>query len=119
MVRRYPGGVTDPTPQKAPEVTTRELAEALKAGAVLIDVRRPDEYAEKRVPGAVLIPLDELGARVDEVPADGTVFVICAAGGRSLTAATALNGIGRTTVSVAGGTNKWAAEDRPVETGPV
>ena len=111
--------MSETTPPKAPEVTTDELAEALDAGAVLIDVRRSDEYAEKRVPGAVLIPLDELGARVDEVPGDGTVFVICAVGGRSLTAATALNGIGRTTVSVAGGTNKWANEGRPIETGPV
>jgi rhodanese-related sulfurtransferase len=111
--------VSETSPVKAPEVTTDELAEALAAGAVLIDVRRADEFAEKRVPGAVLIPLDELGTRVDEVPATGTVFVICAVGGRSLTAATALNGIGRTTVSVAGGTNKWAGEGRPIESGPV
>lgn len=109
--------MTDHRP-KAPEVTTAQLAAALAQGAMLIDVRRPDEFAEKRVPGAVLIPLDQLGERVDEVPADGTVYLICAAGARSLNAAAALNGIGKSTVSVAGGTNRWAEEGRPIETGP-
>lgn len=104
-------------PQKAPEVTTADLAAALDGGAYLLDVRRPDEWAEKRVPGAVLIPLDELGTRVDEVPTDRTVFVICAVGGRSLNAATALNANGWDAVSVAGGTNRWEQEGRPVHRG--
>jgi rhodanese-related sulfurtransferase len=103
----------------APEVGFDELAAALKAGQPVIDVRNPDEYAEVRVPGVVLIPLPELSERLDEVPKGERVLVICAAGGRSLTAATALNEAGYDTVSVAGGTNGWAAEGRPVETGPV
>jgi rhodanese-related sulfurtransferase len=103
---------------KPPEVDLDTLARALEAGAPLIDVRRPDEYAEKRIPGARLIPLDELAGRAEEVPTGETVYVICAAGGRSLTAAAALNQAGWDAVSVAGGTNKWAEEGRPIETGP-
>ena len=101
----------------APEVDTTRLAEALEEGAVLIDVRMPDEYVQVHVPGARLIPLPELGQRVDEVPQGQQVFVICAGGGRSLAAAEALNNAGWDTVSVAGGTKAWVAEGRPVEAG--
>lgn len=102
---------------QAPEVDTAMLATALEQGAVVIDVRMPDEYIEMHVPGAVLIPLPELGARADEVPKGEQVFVICAAGSRSLVAAEALNNAGWDTVSVAGGTKAWAAEGRHVDTG--
>ncbi len=105
------------TPSPAPEVSTDELASALDSGAYVLDVRRDDEYAEKHVPGVVLIPLDQLGARVAEVPTDCPVWVICAAGARSMNAATALRGVGVDAVSVAGGTNKWVEEGRPFETG--
>lgn len=103
---------------RAPEVDTARLAEVLDEGAVVIDVRMPDEYVEAHVPGAVLIPLPELGERATEVPTGQQVFVICAAGSRSLAAAEALNNAGWDTVSVAGGTRAWVAEGRPVHTGP-
>ena len=107
-----------PELQPPPEVTTAELAAALDSeGAFVLDVRRADEYAEKHLPGVVLIPLDELGARVDEVPTDRTVWVVCAVGGRSLKAAHALRGVGIDAVSVAGGTNRWVEEGRPFDTG--
>ncbi len=105
------------TPSPAPEVTTDELAAALDSGAYVLDVRRDEEFAEKHVPGVVLIPMDQLGARVDELPTDREVWVICAVGGRSLKAATALRGAGIDAVSVAGGTNKWVEEGRPFDTG--
>ena len=109
--------MTDTAAETPPEVDLDPLARDLEAGAVLIDVRRPDEYAEKHVPGARLIPLDELSSRAGEAPQGETVYVICAVGGRSLTAAAALNQAGWDTVSVAGGTNKWAEEGRPIVTG--
>lgn len=103
---------------QAPEVSTDELAGALERGAPLVDVRMPDEYEEMHVPGAVLIPLPELGSRTGEVPAGERVYVICASGGRSAAAAVALNRAGWDAVSVAGGTKAWAAEGRPLHTGP-
>jgi rhodanese-related sulfurtransferase len=104
---------------QAPEAGTDELATALDAGAVLVDVRMPDEFQVVRVPGARLIPLPELGQRTDEVPTGQRVYVICATGVRSLVAAEALNRAGWDTVSVAGGTKAWADEGRPVESGPI
>lgn len=106
----------EPTP--APEVDLDTLALALAEGAPLIDVRTPEEYAQVRVPGARLIPLDQLGARTDEVPRDQRVYVICALGGRSMAAATALANAGWDAVNVAGGTNRWVEEGRPMESGP-
>lgn len=103
---------------QAPEVDTAELASALDAGAVLVDVRMADEYEVMHVPGALLIPLPELSTRAGEVPGGQRVYVICASGSRSLVAAEALNRGGWDTVSVAGGTKAWAAEGRPLRTGP-
>ncbi len=93
------------------------LATAHVQGAIVVDVRQPDEYVEAHVPGAVLIPLGELAARQSEIPAGDPLYVICAAGGRSLTAAAALAEAGYPAVSVAGGTNGWIAAGHPVVSG--
>jgi rhodanese-related sulfurtransferase len=99
------------------EVDLDTFADAYAQGVTLIDVRNPDEYEEAHLAGAVLIPLGELEDRVDEVPKDTSVYVICAAGGRSLRATHALVGAGYDAVSVAGGTKGWVASGRPVVTG--
>ena len=99
-----------------PEIDIAELARRHAAGAPIIDVRNRDEYVEGHVPGAVLIPLGELGSRWQEVP-DGEVLVICKSGARSAKAVEALNGAGRTTINVAGGTTAWIDAGHPVVTG--
>jgi rhodanese-related sulfurtransferase len=57
--------------------------------------------------------------RMAEIPSDGTLYVICALGGRSRAAAEFLRSNGIDAVNVAGGTNAWVAADFPVETGRV
>ena len=106
-----------PLEPDAPEVGLDELAGALKEGALLVDVRMPDEYAAGHVPEAVSIPLPELGARVHDIGKDHRVYVICATGARSLAAAQAMNNAGWDAVSVAGGTKGWRAEGRPITYG--
>lgn len=100
-----------------PEVGLDELEAALAQGAVLIDVRMPEEYEDMHVPGAIHMPLSELSARSNEIPRDQRVYVICASGSRSLAAAGALNRGGWDTVSVAPGTKGWFQAGRPVESG--
>jgi rhodanese-related sulfurtransferase len=100
-----------------PEVDLEAFAAAHAAGATVLDVRNPDEYTAGHVPGAVLIPLPELVARQDEIPVGDPLYVICAVGGRSLTATQALVESGRAAVSVAGGTNGWIERGGPVVTG--
>lgn len=111
------GTRTSVAPMTVPEIDVDELAEKRKAGAPLIDVREPDEYAEAHVPGATLIPLGTVTERVDEVPSEGTVYVICAKGGRSLRAAEFYRAQGIDAVNVAGGTTAWVDAGHPFDTG--
>ncbi|MDG2907718.1 MAG: rhodanese-like domain-containing protein [Acidimicrobiales bacterium] len=101
-----------------PEIDVDELELRLAEGAPLVDVREPDEFEQARVPGALPIPLGEVPARVEEVPGDGTVYLICAMGGRSLAAAEFLRTRGIDAVNVLGGTEAWLVAGFPVETGP-
>ena len=101
-----------------PEIDVDELADRREAGQVVLDVRTPEEFHEVRVPGAVLIPLQEIVERIDEIPGNGPLPVICAGGGRSHQAAEYLRGQGIDAVNVIGGTNAWVNAGFPVEEGP-
>jgi rhodanese-related sulfurtransferase len=96
-----------------PEIDVDELEAVRSAGAVLFDVREPDEYDDAHVPGAVLVPLATVPERVDEFPTEGAVYIICASGGRSRRAAEFLRGNGVDAVNVAGGTKAWLAAGKP------
>lgn len=97
-----------------PEVEVAEAARLVEGGAWLLDVREPAEWDAGHSPLAVWIPLGELGARLDEVPSDRTVAVVCRSGGRSAAATEALRGTGIDAVNVAGGMKSWAVEGLPV-----
>ena len=101
-----------------PEIDVGELARLREAGVVLVDVREPDEYESFHVPGAQLIPLAEVPERIEEIPSDERVYVICAGGGRSAKAVDFLNKQGHDTVNVAGGSKAWLEAGHPVEHGP-
>jgi rhodanese-related sulfurtransferase len=97
------------------EVTTDELAEALDP--YVLDVRRTEEWVEQRIAGVTLIPMDQVQARLSEIPKDKRVWVVCAVGGRSGRVAEFLRQKGYDAVNVAGGVNKWVEEGRPFESG--
>ncbi|MDX6757937.1 MULTISPECIES: rhodanese-like domain-containing protein [Streptomyces] len=101
----------------AREVDLETFAEAWTAGAVVLDVREPEEYRAGHVPGARLAPMSALAAALPRVPKGRTVYVICASGNRSQWAADRLAAVGMDAVSVAGGTRGWAGAGRPVVTG--
>jgi rhodanese-related sulfurtransferase len=103
------------TGHEVPEVSTQDLADAMTHGATVVDVREPNEHAEAHIPGVQLLPLGELTERVAEIENSGTIYVVCAVGGRSLTGAGMLRQLGYDAVSVAGGTNLWMSEGRTVE----
>ena len=106
-----------PTQQPGGEVDVRTAAALASGGAPLIDVRQPDEFAEVHATGAVLVPLGELPDRLDEVPTDATVYVICRSGARSGRAVEYLAASGIDAVNVAGGTLAWVEAELPVERG--
>ncbi|AOS60921.1 Rhodanese-related sulfurtransferase [Actinoalloteichus hymeniacidonis] len=82
--------------------------------AVVLDVREDDEWQAGHAPDAVHIPLGELAGRLDELPAEKDVFVVCRSGGRSARATAYLNQNGWDAVNVEGGMKAWALTDRPV-----
>ena len=98
-----------------PEIDVAELSARRAEDVPLIDVREPAEFAEARVPGARLIPLGEVAERTDEVPKDGTVYVICARGARSARAVEHYRAQGIDAVNVAGGTLAWIDAGLPVD----
>ncbi len=101
-----------------PEIDVEQLAELREQGIVLIDVRNPDEFENFRVPGARLIPLVDVPERIEEIPEDETVYVICLSGSRSARAVEYLNRQGHDTVNVRGGSRAWVEAGHPVESGP-
>ncbi len=98
------------------EVSIDEAYQLVEGGAFLLDVRTPEEWDEFHAPQATLIPLDELQARVNEVPIDREVVVICRSGNRSQTGRDILLSAGHpSATSVDGGMNAWAAAGYPTE----
>ena len=101
--------------QQIREVDTAEAEQLLAEGAVLLDVREPDEFEQGAVPGSVFIPRGHLEGQVEGRLTDkaATVVVMCAGGVRSAFAARTLGELGYTdVVSMAGGFNRWKDEGR-------
>jgi rhodanese-related sulfurtransferase len=68
----------------ASDVSTREARTLVARGALVLDVRSPAEYAERHVPRAINIPVEELGRRMGELGArDRDIVVYCHTGARS------------------------------------
>jgi len=102
----------------AHEITVSDLALEISDNAWVLDVREIDEWNNGHVPTAHHIPLNSVPDQIDALPRDERIFVICASGGRSMTAADFLVGHGFDAVSVGGGTNGWVASGREVSFDP-
>ncbi len=104
--------------ETVPHIDVLEAVERLRAGAVLLDVREPDETAQGIAPNAITIPrgLLEMNIASDIPDLDTPVLVYCASGVRSLFATEALRGIGYTNVvSIDGGFDAWKSAGQPIE----
>ncbi len=104
---------------KVQEVTADEAAAGIVNGHfdVVLDVRRPEEYEQTHIPGAVLVPLDKLREDAREKLGNlaTPVLVYCAVGGRSLEAVKILSKMGFTNVvNLRGGIMAWKKEGYPV-----
>jgi phage shock protein E len=84
-------------------VGTNIVQEKLSSGATIVDVRTTDEFRDGAYPGAINIPLGDLGRRLSEIKRDKPVVLYCASGARSAAAARALKQAGFVDVVNAGG----------------
>ncbi len=91
------------------DVSGAEAVRMVQGGARLLDVRSPSETAGGIIPGALLIPVEQLEARKSEIPKDGKALVVyCAMGGRSAAACEHLASEGWTDLSnLEGGFGAW------------
>jgi sulfur-carrier protein adenylyltransferase/sulfurtransferase len=122
-------------PQDAPQICTAEalanvrtlaadeLRTLLKergAGASIVDVREPREFAVSHLPGAMNIPVGELHSRIGSLP-KGLVVFVCRSGARSLTAAALASRAGVEDIAhLEGGLLAWARDvDSGFEVAPV
>jgi len=98
----------------SPSTTVAELPAELPSGVVLLDVREEDEWSAGHAPEAMHIPMGEVPGRLDEIPAEAQLLVVCKAGGRSARVVAYLDQVGRSAVNVEGGMAAWAAFGRPL-----
>lgn len=112
-VRRQVAQAQDQSAQG--EVGLDDFAAAHSQGAFVLDVRENDEYADGHVPGAKHIPMNDVPQRLDEVPTDREVYVICHSGGRSRAVADLLRQRGVSALNVTDGTAGWLRRGWPLD----
>jgi rhodanese-related sulfurtransferase len=107
-----PAGPPAPASPPPPGVVDGATAQALAAaGARLVDVRTPGEYATGHLPGAVNVPYDQVAARLDELgPRDGAIVLYCRSGRRTGIAAATLQQLGFTRVYDLQGMTNWPGD---------
>jgi queuine tRNA-ribosyltransferase len=98
------------------EADVADTAAAVDAGAALVDVREDFEWRGGHARGAVHLPMMEVPARLDELPRDAPIYLICATGNRSGRVAEYLrqNGFARP-INVRGGTVAWQRAGLPID----
>ena len=103
----------------AEEITYRQvnMDEAITmmeegSGYIILDVRTPEEFAEKHIPGAINVANETIGT--DEIPElpdkDQLILVYCRSGNRSKQASEKLAALGYTNIVEFGGINDWHGE---------
>ena len=88
-------------------MTSAQARELIAAGGTLIDVRSPTEFQSGHLPGAINIPVNQMDARIAEIPSGRPVVLYCASGMRSEAAAGKLRRAGRTEVFNLGAMSRW------------
>jgi rhodanese-related sulfurtransferase len=99
-----------------PEISVSEAFTKYQNGAYVLDVRTQEEWDEYHAPNTTLIPLDQLASRLNELPRDREIVVVCRSGNRSQQGRAVLLDAGFEQVtSMKGGLNEWRASGYPVE----
>lgn len=99
-------------------VSVDEANQMYQDGTFVLDVRTPEEWNDFHAPNTTLIPLDELAARVNELPKDQPILVVCRSGNRSKTGRDILVQAGFNATSMEGGLNAWRDSGYPTVSGP-
>jgi rhodanese-related sulfurtransferase len=96
----------------ATDTTAGEAHRLVQAGARLLDVRSASEFRERRVPGSINIPVEEIDRRMAELPRDRPLVVYCHTGARAGVAALKLRKAGYRVYNL-GSIARWYGDPRP------
>jgi rhodanese-related sulfurtransferase len=118
LIASLGGEQTSNTGTLPASVSVDEAHQMYTEGTFVLDVRTPEEWNEFHVPNTTLIPLDELAARVNELPKDQPIVVVCRSGNRSQAGRDILLQAGFNVTSMNGGLNQWRDSGYPVVSGP-
>lgn len=99
-------------------VSVDEAYQMYAEGTFVLDVRTVEEWNEYHAPNTTLIPLNELAARMNELPKDQPILVVCRSGNRSQTGRDILLGAGFNATSMNGGLSAWRDSGYPIVSGP-
>lgn len=90
------------------QVSSADARRLVEEGAKLVDVRSPAEFGSGHLPGAINIPVQEIGAKLKQLgPRDGTLVLYCASGARSAMARSVLKRQGFEKVHNLGSMSRW------------
>ncbi|MEA3198678.1 MAG: sulfur-carrier protein adenylyltransferase/sulfurtransferase [Thermoplasmata archaeon] len=108
-------GEEEEVPEGIPSISAQALAERLaKRDVLLVDVREPHEAEIARIPGAKLVPLNEIAMRAAELPQNEDIVLHCRSGVRSARALALLQTLGFKRVwNLDGGILAWSDEVDP------
>lgn len=93
-------------------------ARSLLGDATFLDVREPFEYEAGHVAGSLHVPMNEVGGRLDEIPRDHRIVVVCHLGQRSALVSDFLRRQGVDAYNLEGGLEAWAAAGYELVTEP-
>jgi rhodanese-related sulfurtransferase len=100
------------------EVSMDEALTLYQNGAFVLDVSWPAEWDEYHIPGATLIPFDQLFNRYNELPKDRQILVVSRSQDSSQQARDLLANAGFNVVSMAGSLSEWYAKGYPIDGAP-
>lgn len=97
-------------------ITVQDAYQKYQEDIFILDVREPSEWDEFHIPNTTLIPLGELQDRLDEVPQDQPIIVVCRSGNRSQSGRDILFNAGfQSVTSMSGGVTQWSNLGYPIE----
>ena len=107
----------DPDEISVPEMSTRDVMGSLNSETppLLLDVREPYEWRQVRIADALHIPMNSVPDRLDDLPRDRPIVVLCAHGSRSFGVTYFLRERGFDARNLTGGITQWHIQGGSVE----
>jgi len=100
------------------EVSVDVAYQKYQSGTFMLDVRTQAEWEEYHAPDASLIPLEQLSSRLNELPKDREIVVVCSSTACSQEGRDILLSAGFNALNLVGGLNEWYARGYPIEGAP-